>query len=427
MEFNEMIGLFIVHIVCCIMGIFATYKMYRWNLRSKIVAFFLAGSIIFYLAAGYLVYNDFSLYRIALAGVVLAVVSTALVGWLMNALIRPILEINTCLDALINGDFTQTIGNLSQDELGDIARKLNKMISEITLLISAIKESSSENLKMAEKLSEISKQLSDSAADTAKKTTSVASSAEEMSMMMKGVAAAMEQASSNIGMVVTAAEQTTATMNEIAQNSEKAHTITGKAVLEARQASGNVGELDNATQNISKITEAINEISEQTNLLALNATIEASRAGEAGKGFAVVAGEIKELARQTADSTFEIKKTIEGIWEIAGKTISEIENIAGVITEGDDLVSAIASAIEEQSITTQEISNNVLEASNGIQEVNNNIAQSLLSSEHISMDISQANQDANKMSLNSTKVNESASELSAIAQSLMGRAEKFVI
>ena len=66
-------------------------------------------------------------------------------------------------------------------------------------------------------------------------------------------------------------------------------------------------------QSISKVTEVITEISEQTNLLALNATIEAARAGEAGKGFAVVANEIKELAKQTAEATKEIKTKIEGI------------------------------------------------------------------------------------------------------------------
>lgn len=60
-------------------------------------------------------------------------------------------------------------------------------------------------------------------------------------------------------------------------------------------------------QDISKVTEVITEISEQTNLLALNATIEAARAGEAGKGFAVAANEIKELAKQTAEATKEIK------------------------------------------------------------------------------------------------------------------------
>ena len=68
-----------------------------------------------------------------------------------------------------------------------------------------------------------------------------------------------------------------------------------------------MAELGTAAQEIGKVVETITEISEQVNLLALNATIEAARAGEAGKGFAVVANEIKDLARQTATDTGEIK------------------------------------------------------------------------------------------------------------------------
>ena len=48
---------------------------------------------------------------------------------------------------------------------------------------------------------------------------------------------------------------------------------------------------------------------------------------EAGKGFAVVADEIKELARQTADATLEIKTQIEGIQHSTSRTVLEIENI----------------------------------------------------------------------------------------------------
>ena len=55
------------------------------------------------------------------------------------------------------------------------------------------------------------------------------------------------------------------------------------------------------------IVEAIRTIASQTNLLALNATIEAARAGDAGKGFAVVASEVKDLARETARATEDIK------------------------------------------------------------------------------------------------------------------------
>jgi len=79
--------------------------------------------------------------------------------------------------------------------------------------------------------------------------------------------------------------------------------------------------LGSAAQEIDRVTETITEISSQTNLLALNATIEAARAGEAGKGFAVVAGEIKELARQTADATEDIKRRISGIQASTGSAV----------------------------------------------------------------------------------------------------------
>ena len=75
-----------------------------------------------------------------------------------------------------------------------------------------------------------------------------------------------------------------------------------------------IGGLGQASADeIGKVIEVIQDIAEQTNLLALNATIEAARAGEAGKGFAVVATEVKELAKQTATATDDIRQRIEGI------------------------------------------------------------------------------------------------------------------
>ena len=105
----------------------------------------------------------------------------------------------------------------------------------------------------------------------------------------------------------------TSTINEIARNSEKARTITHESASRAQDVAVKVNALGNAAQEVGNVTETITEISAQTNLLALNATIEAARAGEAGKGFADVANEIKELARQTAEATLEIKGQIEGI------------------------------------------------------------------------------------------------------------------
>jgi methyl-accepting chemotaxis protein len=237
----------------------------------------------------------------------------------------------------------------------------------------------------------------------------------------------MEQAATNLNMVATATEQMTASVREIAQNSERARKITDEAVSKAQGTSKKVNDLGNAAQAISKVTEVITEISEQTNLLALNATIEAARAGEAGKGFAVVANEIKELAKQTAEATLEIKNQIEGVQVSTEETVADIGDICEVIAKVDETVGIIAAAVEEQSVTTQDIAGNISQASAGVQEVNGNVAQSTEVTVSISRDIAEVSQASNEMTTSSSQVNISAEELAGMAETINGMVGKFKV
>jgi len=342
-------------------------------------------------------------------------------GWLIasnitrpvNATVRGLRDI-----AEGEGDLTKRLEIKSKDELGDLASWFNSFLENMQILIKEIAANSGKLGSAAATLSGLSSQMSDGADNMSAKSTTVAGAAEQMSSNVQSVAAAMEQATTNINMVASATEEMTSTVNEIAQQSEKGRSIASSAATQVKSTSIKVNDLGDEAKAISKVTEVITDISEQTNLLALNATIEAARAGEAGKGFAVVANEIKELAKQTAQATMEIKEKINGIQNSTAVTVTEIGEITQVIGDVNDIVATIASATEEQLAAAKEIAGNIGQASAGIQDVNENLAQSSTVSSDIAREIAEVNQGSGEMSNSSSQVDLSAQDLRTLADEL---------
>ncbi len=316
------------------------------------------------------------------------------------------------------GDLTMRLPVTTKDEVGEMAIWFNTFIEKLQAIIADIGDNTKSVDGSAGDLTGISENLSSTASDTSGRSDSVATAAEEMSANLNSVAAGMEESTINTSMVASAAEEMTATINEIAQNAEKAHTISEQAVDQAQNTSNKMNELSDAAQAISRVTETITEISEQTNLLALNATIEAARAGEAGKGFAVVANEIKELAKQTADATLDIKQQIDGVQGTTSSTITEINQITSVINSVNEIVATISAAVGEQSSATEEIATNISQASQGLSEVNENINQISAVAGTITEDIVNVNMASREISDSSGQVKSSAEDLSELAQRL---------
>lgn len=349
------------------------------------------------------------------------------IGFVVSGLITKTLNhaVNRLRDiAEGEGDLTKRLEVVRNDETGDLARWFNLFTEKLRNIIMHVAENAAALAISSETLYSLSGDMSKGTERMSMRSSSVASASEKMNSNMNSLAATMEQTSVNIQMLAVSAEQMTSTINEISQNTANASQISGQAVSQVRNASLKVTALGKSAQNIGKVTETITEISEQTNLLALNATIEAARAGEAGKGFAVVANEIKDLARQTAEATKEIARSISSIQKSSVDTVSEIGMISGIIENVNDNVTTIASAVEEQSTTTKEIASNVSEASRGLKEVNERVSQSTTYVAEITADIREVSETADDIFQSTSRLRNSSDEISEFAsqlKTLMGR------
>jgi methyl-accepting chemotaxis protein len=343
---------------------------------------------------------------------------------------RPLGTLTARTGAIAQGDLTQEVPaglRARHDEIGELAESMQRMAQNLRNLLQDVSAGIRTLASSSSGLSGVSDKMATGAKETSAKASTVAAASEEMSGNSVSVAARMEQATANLSTMAASTEQMTSTIGEIATNSERARTITGEATGQAQRVTASMEELSRAAQAIGKVTETITTISDQTKLLALNATIEAARAGAAGKGFAVVAHEIKELARQTAEATEDIKAKVGGIQTSTHGTLEDLARISQVIGQVSEIVNTIASAIEEQSVVTKDIARNVSEAVNGVKDANDRVAQISTVSQSVAKEIATVNHAAGDIASGSEQILNNSTELSRLAEELRQAVGQFKI
>jgi methyl-accepting chemotaxis protein len=325
-------------------------------------------------------------------GIGTIIAAVGLLGLLIGRSVsQPLKAMNRAMLELANGNFAVVLPGLGRtDEVGEIAHAVEtfKVKAEQKAKDEAAAKASEEQrqaelrrqamFRLADEfesaVGEIVHTVSSASTELEASAATLTSTALRSQEQARVVAAASEEASTNVQSVASATEEMSSSVTEISRQVQNSSRIAGEAVDQARDTNASVSELATAASRIGDVVELINTIAGQTNLLALNATIEAARAGEAGRGFAVVASEVKALAEQTAKATGDISQQIAGIQTATHGSVTAIQGIGVTIGQMSEIASTIAAAVEQQGAATQEISRNIQLAAQGTMEVSSNIS-----------------------------------------------------
>lgn len=325
------------------------------------------------------------------------------------------------------GDLRRRLDGTGADELSAMSRYFNDFVANIQSIIGSLQREMSELQSSSQTLQSTSDSLAAGTQEADAQAVMVASATEELSTNMNNMSETGEVMAAHVKDVAESIERVTSSLNEVAHNAEKAEAVAIDASTLAQQSNANIDNLRLAALEIGKVIDVIQDIADQTNLLALNATIEAARAGDAGKGFAVVATEVKELAKQTAVATEDIRQRIGAIQNTSSEAVAAISGISDVIGRVKEVSQIIAAAVQEQTAMNAQIAQSISQATASVESVAVSVSQSAVATQEINKSISKVSAAVRSMTGVVSTTHTTSQQMVRLASRLLQSANRFEV
>ncbi|WP_180993658.1 methyl-accepting chemotaxis protein [Aeromonas veronii] len=319
--------------------------------------------------------NQAAMTQQLVGAVIVLVLALATMLVIARSITGPIRQMVSLVDDIADGegDLTKRLTTRSVDELGDLAKGINRFIDKLQGLLGDVLKTASEVNRYAGDTDRIAGQTDNNLQHHQAEMEQMLTAVQEMSYVSQEVATHANNTADSAKQAQSAADQGKERFQQVIQSMHKVAAEAGKG---AEVVEG----LAHDSAQITSILTVIQGIADQTNLLALNAAIEAARAGEQGRGFAVVADEVRKLAGNTQQAVQNTQELIEKIrlsstnavnaitqsQQLTHQAVGEADlaeealgSIYQAISTINDMTYQIASAAEEQSSVSETVSGNL--------------------------------------------------------------------
>ena len=297
--------------------------------------------------------------------------------YLSGKLKKLISDLRNVMKKTASGDLVTEFHYHANDEMGDLSKSYNIMLSKLRELISDVKGNTNSVNEATKGLSQIAMENSTSITEVTRAIEEIAVGAANQSEFVEDGANTIQLLSNEIDGLSRVSDMTQSVLETAADKIESGKVQvndleTSYQKLEAAFSAVSSMSLSlvEKSKTISTVTNTISQISEQTNLLSLNASIEAARAGESGKGFAVVANEVRSLAEDSKEATKDIQEIIQSIISDTEKLLKTTNETNQISANQKSAVMTVSSAMKDLEDSVSKISQSIVKETRSIATIN---------------------------------------------------------
>lgn len=329
-----------------------------------------------------------------------------------RSIAKPLENLSRMAINIAGGDLSVEIfATRRLDEVGILWNAFYKMVASLREQIKEISEGANILASSTEEIAVSVSQLVSSSSETASSVSETSSTVEEVrqtAQVSSQKAALVSQVSqkalneSEIGL-----DHTQVSIQEMA-NIKKQMTYIAESIVK----------LSDQSQTIGDIIASVADIAEQSNLLAVNASIEAVKAGEQGKGFGVVAQEIRRLADQSKQSTFQVRTILSDIQKAVSTAVMATE-------QGEKAVGAGELKVVQTGKVIEALARRIGDSAQAAVQIAASSQEQMVGVEQVATAMENIKQASHQNLAGSRQLEEAAKNLSSLGQKLKKLASQY--